>query len=88
MALQLVGSYQYNNEGNIVWTEHLINVPEGCIVVVDEPARGAWADPKFLSNILEIMNKAYITNNDDIEDILMDVELEKVIYDASKTNNP
>ena len=88
MALQLVGSYQYNNAGNIVWTENLIDVPEGCIVVVDEPARGAWADPKFLSNVLDIMNKACDENKDDIEDILMDVELEKVIYDASKTNNP
>ena len=83
MALQLVGSYQYNNAGNIVWTEHLIDVPEGCIVVVDEPARGAWADPKFLSNILDIMNKACNENKDDIEDILMDVELEKVIYDSN-----
>ena len=86
MALQLVGSYQYDDTGNIVWIEHLIDVPEGCIAVIDEPARGAWADPKFLSNILDIMNKACATNNDNIEDILMDVELEKVIYDASKTN--
>lgn len=88
MALQLIGSYQYDNTGNIVWTEHLIDVPEGCIVVVDEPARGAWADPEFLSNVLDIMNKACAVNNDNIKDILMDVELEKVIYDASNTNNP
>ena len=81
MALQLIGSYQYDDTGNIVWTEHFIDVPEGCIVVIDEPARGAWADPKFLSNVLDIMNKACDENKDDIKDILMDVELEKVIYD-------
>jgi len=85
MALQLIGSYQYDNTGNIVWTEHLMDVPEGCIVMIDEPARGAWADSKFLSNILDIMNKACDENKDDIKDILMDVELEKLIYDS--TNN-
>ena len=84
MTKQLIGRYELNDEGKAVWVETEIDVPEGGIVVFDEPARGAWADPKFLSNILDIMNKACDENKDDIEDILMDVELEKLIYDNKK----
>ena len=84
MTKQLIGRYELNDEGQAIWVETEIDVPEGGIVVFDEPARGAWADPKFLSNILDIMNKACYENKDDIEDILMDVELEKLIYDSKK----
>ena len=82
MTIQRVGSYQPNAEGKIVWTEIEADVPEGCLLFVDELPRGAWADPKFLSNVLDIMNKACDENKDDIQDILMDVELEKLIYDT------
>ena len=81
MTKQLIGRYELDDEGSAIWVETEIDVPEGGIVVFDEPARGAWADPKFLSNILDIMNKACDENKDDIEDILMDIELEKLIYD-------
>ena len=80
MTIQRVGSYQPNAEGKIVWTEIEADVPEGCLLFVDELPRGAWADPAFLSNILDIMIKSEASN--DVKDILMDVELEKLIYDS------
>jgi hypothetical protein len=81
MVMRIVGAYQYDDTGNIVWKEYCFDVPEGSVVLIDEPARGAWADPKFLSNVLDILYKAEVEKNDNIKDILMDVELEKVIYD-------
>ena len=82
MTMQRIGRYEFNDKGTAVWVETDIDVPEGQIIVFDEFPTGAWADPKFLSNILDIMNKACIENKDDIKDILMDVELEKLIYDT------
>ena len=85
MTKQLIGRYEFNDEGIAVWVETEIDVPEGQIIVFDQFPTGAWADPKFTSNILDIMIKAVDENKDDIKDILMDVELEKLIYDS--TNN-
>jgi hypothetical protein len=78
--MQRIGRYEFNDKGTAVWVETDIDVPEGQIIVFDEFPTGAWADPAFLSNILDIMIKSEASN--DVKDILMDVELEKLIYDT------